>query len=96
MKPINDPQLQLPLFSPEGYRVQMSNGDYVLLVPGGDYQGLIFSEIDFTSMTIKANFTGTTFRHCRFWNLLISMIVIFHNQPSCGHNHPTLRFQTPW
>lgn len=66
MKPINDPQLQLPLFSPEGYRVQMSNGDYVLLVPGGDYQGLIFSEIDFTSMTIKANFTGTTFRHCRF------------------------------
>ena len=66
MKPSDEPQLQLPLYSPDGYKVQMSNGDYVLLVPGGDYQGLIFSEIDFTSMTIKANFTGTTFRQCRF------------------------------
>ena len=66
MKPSDEPQLQLPLYSPDGYKVQMSNGEYVLLVPGGDYQGMIFSEIDFTSITIKANFTGTTFRHCRF------------------------------
>jgi len=66
VKPINDPQLQLPLYSPDGYSVQLSNGEYVLLVPGGDYQGLIFSEMDFTSITIGADFTGVTFSHCRF------------------------------
>ena len=66
MKPSNDPQLQLPLFSPEGYRVQVSSGKHVLLVPGGDYQGLEFSEVDFTAMTIKADFSGATFSHCRF------------------------------
>ena len=66
MKPSDEPQLQIPLYSPDGYRVQMSNGDYVLLVPGGNYNGLIFSEIDFTSITIKADFTNVTFSHCYF------------------------------
>ena len=66
MKPSNDPQLQLPLFSPEGYRVKVSSGEYVLLVPGGKYKGLIFTEVDFTAMTIKADFSGATFSHCRF------------------------------
>ena len=66
MKPSNDPQLQLPLFSPEGYRVKVSSGEYVLLVPGAKYKGLEFSEVDFTAMTIKADFSGATFSHCRF------------------------------
>ena len=66
MKPSDEPQLQLPLYSPDGYKVQMSNGDYVLLVPGGNYNGRIFSEIDFTSITIKADFTNVTFTHCYF------------------------------
>lgn len=66
MKPSDEPQLQLPLYSPDGYKVQMSNGDYVLLVPGGNYNGLIFSEIDFTSITIKADFTNVTFSLCCF------------------------------
>jgi len=66
VQPSDEPQLQLPLYSPDGYKVQMSNGDYVLLVPGGNYNGLIFSEIDFTSITIKADFTNVTFTHCYF------------------------------
>lgn len=66
MKPSDEPQLQLPLYSPDGYKIQMSNGDFVLLVPGGNYNGLIFSEIDFTSITIKADFTNVTFTHCYF------------------------------
>lgn len=66
MKPSDEPQLQLPLYGPDGYSVQMSNGDYVLLVPGGNYNGLIFSQIDFSSITIKADFTNVTFSHCCF------------------------------
>jgi uncharacterized protein YjbI with pentapeptide repeats len=66
VKPSDEPQLQLPLYSPDGYTIQLSNGDYVLLIPGGNYNGLIFSEIDFTSITIKADFSGVTFSHCYF------------------------------
>ena len=66
MKPSDEPQLQIPLYSPDGYKVQMSNGDSVLLVPGGNYNGLIFSEIDFTSITIKADFTNTVWQNCYF------------------------------
>ena len=66
MKPSDEPQLQLPLYSPDGYKVQMSNGDYVLLVPGGDYKNLIFSEVNFSQITVKADFSGVTFSHCYF------------------------------
>lgn len=63
MKP-NDPQQQ-PVFSPEGYRVNLAHGE-VVLRPGGTYRQLIFKNIDFTSMTVKANFQSSTFLNCKF------------------------------
>jgi uncharacterized protein YjbI with pentapeptide repeats len=59
------PQLQLPLYSPEGYRVNLAHGE-VVLSPGGTYRQLVFKNVDFTSITVKANFESSTFLNCKF------------------------------
>ena len=60
----NDPQQQ-PVFSPEGYRVNLAHGE-VVLSPGGTYRQLVFKNVDFTSITVKANFESCLFLTCKF------------------------------
>jgi uncharacterized protein YjbI with pentapeptide repeats len=62
----DEPQLQLPQYSPDGYTIKAANDQHVVLVPGGDYKNLIFSEVNFSQITIKADFSGVTFQKCVF------------------------------
>lgn len=62
----DEPQLQLPQYGPDGYTIKAANDQHVVLVPGGDYKNLIFSEVNFSQITIKADFSGVTFQKCVF------------------------------
>ena len=88
MKPDDDAELQIPLYEHGGHKVQI-NGEYILLEQGGNYQGLTFSEIDFTSMTISANFEGSNFSHCHFYQTDLSGSTL-----SSAHFHDSYIGQT--
>lgn len=66
MNPYHNNDLQVPAFTPEGYVVTNSVGDSILLSPGGDYSGMEFSSIDLSFLTLQADFSKTSFRHCLF------------------------------
>ena len=66
MNPYNNTGLQVPEYGPEGYAVTTASGVKIHLVPGGNYSDLEFDEVDFSHITLKANFTGTKFTHCLF------------------------------
>jgi len=66
MNPYNKHDLQTPAYTPDGYVVTNSNGDSICLHSDGDYTGMEFAEIDFSFLTIRADFSKASFKHCLF------------------------------
>lgn len=66
MNPYNKHGLQTPTYTPDGYVVTNSNGDSICLRSDGVYAGMEFAEIDLSFLTICADFSNASFKHCLF------------------------------
>ena len=66
MNPYNSHDLQVPVYTPDGYRLTTSIGEEIILSPGGDYSDQEFTEIDLSFLTICANFSRAKFTDCLF------------------------------
>jgi uncharacterized protein YjbI with pentapeptide repeats len=66
MNPYQNNGLQIPTYTSDGYLVTNSAGEVVCLTPGGNYSGFDFSEVDFSFITIRADFSQASFNHCFF------------------------------
>jgi uncharacterized protein YjbI with pentapeptide repeats len=66
MNPYHSHDLQVPVYTPDGYVITSSNGDTICLSHDGNYAGMEFAEVDFSFLTIRADFTKATFKHCLF------------------------------
>ena len=66
MNPYHKNDLQIPTYTSGGYLVTNTNGEDVYLSPAGNYSGMEFAEIDFSFVTIRADFSKTSFNHCLF------------------------------
>lgn len=66
MNPYHRHDLQVPAYTPDGYVITSSNGDTICLSHDGDYSGKEFAEVDFSFLTIRADFSNATFKHCLF------------------------------
>lgn len=64
MNPYRKNGLLAPAFTPDGYVITTPTGETICLSPDGDYSGMEFTEIDFSFIAIRANFSGATFRGC--------------------------------
>jgi uncharacterized protein YjbI with pentapeptide repeats len=64
MNPYRKNGLLVPAFTPDGYVITTPTGETICLSPGGDYTGMEFTEVDFSFVAIRANFSRATFRGC--------------------------------